>query len=95
MMAETGELDNLFGFLPRVSTAALRHAQADIEDGLFEEVAFLGLLDGAEVGPEQPDTVLLQYPAFRQNRRIEAPARPASAAGYQAFPANRLSTTPA
>ncbi len=49
------------------------HLQADVQNGLLEEVAFLGLADGAEVGPEQPDAVLLQHPAFRQShRRIEA-----------------------
>jgi ABC-type cobalamin transport system ATPase subunit len=43
-------LDNLLGLLPGFRVSALGDLQTDVEDRLLEQVAFLRLLDRAEIG---------------------------------------------
>ncbi len=62
-------LDDFLGLFPGGGVSALGHLQADVEDRLFEQVAFLSLSDRLEVGPEHLDAVLLEHAAFGQGHR--------------------------
>ncbi len=63
---KTDLLDDSLGLFPRMDVSALGDLEADVLDGLLESVAFLGLLDRAEVRAEELDAVFLEDAAFGQ-----------------------------